>query len=205
MEIRSVCHPPPYGLFIAAALFVILVICRILSYIHKKRKINAQIRHEKERAEQNERVVNDRIASFNKLAQGAMNEAAELYDEVTPERINRLVDDVQERLHAAGTYDEALAITSDGIRRLKTLITDMRKHAEQLKKDAEEEGRRRTQYKMQHPYGNTVYFKACKDAEAIKKTFRQLAKIYHPDVPGGDEKIYMKIQAEYQHQIQGTG
>lgn len=54
------------------------------------------------------------------------------------------------------------------------------------------------QYNSYNDYNQSKYFKDCKSKDDVKKTFRKLAKKYHPDSPDGNEKIFVEIQQEYQ-------
>lgn len=44
---------------------------------------------------------------------------------------------------------------------------------------------------------NIIYFAGVKDAEALKKRYRDLLKIYHPDNQNGDTSTVQQIQKEY--------
>lgn len=181
----------------AAALFLLLIAVNIFFTVQKKKKIEAAIKREQKENKRLERQVNDRIASFNRTAQDAVTEAAELYDEVTPDLIESLVDDVQEELDKAETYSEALTVMESGMLKLEHLTGRMREHARKLRQDKKEQEQARQRYEERHPYVGTVYFKACKDADDVRKTYRRLVKTYHPDAPGGDAEIFIKIQQEY--------
>ena len=42
------------------------------------------------------------------------------------------------------------------------------------------------------------FFAGCNDAESIKKRYRDLSKIYHPDAASGDSSSFVNIQNEYE-------
>jgi hypothetical protein len=42
------------------------------------------------------------------------------------------------------------------------------------------------------------YFKECKTLEDVKKVFRTLAKMYHPDMKTGDTEMFKAINNEYE-------
>lgn len=58
-----------------------------------------------------------------------------------------------------------------------------------------------------------MYFTDCRTAEDVKTRYKELAKRYHPDMPGGDTKIMQEINDEFDrvfarlkniHRKQGT-
>lgn len=46
-----------------------------------------------------------------------------------------------------------------------------------------------------------TFFTGCNTLESVEKRYRSLCKIYHPDVPSGDESTFKEVQREY-HQLQ---
>ena len=42
-----------------------------------------------------------------------------------------------------------------------------------------------------------IYFKECQTIEEVKARYKTLAKIFHPDVAGGDTKLMQALNAEY--------
>ena len=42
-----------------------------------------------------------------------------------------------------------------------------------------------------------IYFKECKTVEEVKAHYKTLAKIFHPDIAGGDTAIMQAINSEY--------
>jgi len=43
----------------------------------------------------------------------------------------------------------------------------------------------------------TDYFSSCRTAEEVKKRYRQLCKMYHPDTGTGNEKIMQEVNSQY--------
>ena len=47
----------------------------------------------------------------------------------------------------------------------------------------------------------TGYFCCCKTKTEIKKRYKELAKIYHPDMPEGDVDVFRLIKKEYEERM----
>ena len=43
-----------------------------------------------------------------------------------------------------------------------------------------------------------IFFVGCNDAEAVEKRYKSLAKVYHPDMPTGDEETFKRMKEEYE-------
>ena len=42
-----------------------------------------------------------------------------------------------------------------------------------------------------------IYFKECKTIEEVKTRYKTLAKVFHPDIAGGDTKLMQALNSEY--------
>lgn len=136
-------------------------------------------------------------ATLNGFIRGVMDQAVFYGDIVTPERLSDLIDEVQGKLDITGDYDEIMAILSAARDKAEQIRSDMERHERQLEEDLREEAEERAEKKKRYPYLDTKYFKSCTDIPSVKRLFRQLAKVYHPD-SGGDAETYMALQSEYQ-------
>ncbi len=48
---------------------------------------------------------------------------------------------------------------------------------------------------------NTGFFNGCKTEEEIKKRYRDLCKVFHPDSENGDQETFLKVKADYEAMI----
>ena len=48
------------------------------------------------------------------------------------------------------------------------------------------------------PKQMTGYFNGCKSEEEIKKRYRDLCKVFHPDSENGDQETFLKVKADYE-------
>ena len=47
----------------------------------------------------------------------------------------------------------------------------------------------------------TGFFNGCKTEEEIKKRYRDLCKVFHPDSENGDQETFLKVKADYEAMI----
>ena len=56
----------------------------------------------------------------------------------------------------------------------------------------------KTEEQKREELKNSGYFKGCKTEEEIKKRYRDLCKVFHPDSESGDQETFLKIKADYE-------
>lgn len=54
---------------------------------------------------------------------------------------------------------------------------------------------------ISEPAGTGLFFKGVKDAGSLKRRYKELLKIYHPDNLNGDNSILQSINAEYEKML----
>lgn len=185
-------------LFVLMILYIIYRIVRIChrhkEYLKRQEVIKLKLNH----MNNNIKAKTDEL---NSLIRSVMDKAYNYGDTVTPELIVSLIDRIEEELSHTDNYDEIMKILSHAKEEVFNLRDAMEKHKREIDRGLKEEVLEKEEKRKKYPFYDTRFFKSCTDIESVKKTFRKLVKVYHPDV-GGDEKEYIKLQEEYQ-QITG--
>lgn len=188
--------------FIAVIAAIIFLCVMQQLFARKKRmRLIRKSEEKKERAEdENKRLtdsVNKRIAELNKLAQSVIMRAIRYGDEVTPERVEEVINAVQADVNTIHSYEPLMSSVYGGIKKLRSIESDMEAHEKELEAYREEQQADKEKYEKKHPYLHTKFFATCTDLSEAKRMFHRLAKIYHPDSPGGSAEKFMEIQKEY--------
>lgn len=172
--------------------------------LFRKAQENSRKRAEQKRKEDIERknrkltdAVNKRIAAFNKTIQDIMMKAISYGDEVTPERIEEVVDGLQDIVTNVHEYKKLMDAISEAEKQAEKISSDMEIHEKELEEFRKEQAQKAEKEAERYPYRASRYFRTCHDMAEVKKMFRRLAKVYHPDCPGGSAEKYMDIQDEY--------
>lgn len=55
---------------------------------------------------------------------------------------------------------------------------------------------------MSEVLGSKIFFKGVKDLKSLKKRYKELLKIYHPDNMNGDHSLLQEIIREYENQLE---
>lgn len=74
---------------------------------------------------------------------------------------------------------------------------------EEYDEEEEEEYEARQEYRKQAP-PSPGFFSDCKDAASIKRRYRDLCKVYHPDSGNGSSEVFNKITEEYNRLMEGA-
>lgn len=53
--------------------------------------------------------------------------------------------------------------------------------------------------KIETPSGTTTYFTGCDSKDSLQKRYKDLCKIYHPDMGNGSAEIFAEIQVTYEN------
>lgn len=80
-------------------------------------------------------------------------------------------------------------------KKFKTLIPQIQQLDKQYSELEKLVSKLKEDYK--NPFQSTVFFSGCNSPEKLEKRYKSLCKAYHPDVSGGDEESFKKMQAEY--------
>lgn len=187
------------GIIVAASGFAAFIYI-----LFRKAQENSRKRAEQKRKEDIEKknrkltdAVNKRIAAFNKTIQDIMMKAISYGDEVTPERIEEVVDDLQDIVTNVHEYKKLMDAISEAEKQAEKISSDMEMHEKELEEFRKEQVQKAEKEAERYPYRASRYFRTCHDMAEVKKMFRRLAKVYHPDCPGGSAEKYMDIQDEY--------
>lgn len=63
---------------------------------------------------------------------------------------------------------------------------------------------RQRQQSRQQAASSPGFFSGCKDAASIKRRYRDLCKVYHPDAGNGSSEVFNKITEEYNRLMEGA-
>lgn len=139
--------------------------------------------------------------------QNERNELQSMQDKFIQERIrfrdemdtlNRRMVMEQKRLREENLFfDKKLAILQDGFRKLE----EDRQRLAQEKRRLEQNGRsqrERTELSGQGETVANVLFRSTANPLALRKRYRDLLKIFHPDNNGGDAELMQYINREFQ-------
>lgn len=63
---------------------------------------------------------------------------------------------------------------------------------------------RQRQESRQQAAPSPGFFSGCKDAASIKRRYRDLCKVYHPDAGNGSSEVFNKITEEYNRLMEGA-
>lgn len=181
----------------------VLLFCILQQFFAKQKRmrlIRENEKRKKQAEDENKRLtdsVNKRITELNKLAQSIMMRAIRYGDEVTPERVDEVINAVRVDVDTFHSYDPLMNSIEDGIKKLRSIERDMEAHEKELEEYRKEQQADRERYEKKHPYLNTKYFATCTDISEVKRMFHRLAKVYHPDNPGGSAEMFRAIRQEY--------
>ena len=113
------------------------------------------------------------------------------------ESLRDTIDDIYDNVRG---YDEGYDRGYyDGYDRGKNERIPLRRHAriEDSYYEEEYEGYEDDEYEEEPIGGSYGFFDGCKTPEAIKKRYRDLCKVYHPDSGNGSEAVFEAICDEY--------
>lgn len=78
-------------------------------------------------------------------------------------------------------------------------------YEEYQRQQAEKEWRERRMQERKRPEADSPgFFSGCKDAASIKRRYRDLCKVYHPDAGNGSSEVFNKITEEYNSLMENT-
>ena len=80
------------------------------------------------------------------------------------------------------------------LERDKRIIAEEYETVERIKSDA----KRMKQSASKERYTGGLFFRGVNNSVSLKKRYKELLKIYHPDNIGGDNEILLKINQEYE-------
>lgn len=185
---------------------IIVIIISTLGSIRrseqKKRGQEKEKRRKKEEHDENQRLtdsINKRIRSVNTYIQSVYEKAMLYEDDVTQTKLGDVIDDLQDDIKNVHDFDEFTRRLDQMESDIKQIKHDMQAHEAELEEYRKEQRQKQKEKEEKLPYYNTKYYKTCKDFTDVKKTFRRLVKLYHPDNPGGDAGKYMEVHDEYKH------
>lgn len=130
-------------------------------------------------------------------------------EELMIERIQSMVYEAQQAL-AEGTpydYNENINFMHDSLNNVYSKATQRENEyyhkAYEAKFEREKEEREKEKAKQMAQ--DASFFSGCQDVAAVKKRYRDLCKVYHPDMGNGDPVTFGFIQTEYEKLLKSFG
>ncbi len=94
-------------------------------------------------------------------------------------------------------FDKKMEILKNGFSQLEADRKAFEKEKETFRHRTEETGRKKSLHFL--PGERGVFFAGVKNQLALKKRYKDLLKIYHPDNLAGDKEMMQQISREYEH------
>ena len=200
------------SLIVAIVVFVVyLIVDSTVDYrvgLKEKRRTKTEAEKERVRAE-----ISSRIHAQLEKIDSCMAYISTNY------KVLKVSDEDMKSLR--GLYDEATRIkysyngAASGpilkrVTDIKTeiyMIRDRILAGESGNKDTEEEAKAKEpiQNKNEERNPEVGYFNGCTTEDEIKKRYRDLCKVFHPDSDNGDQETFLKIKEDYEALLGGLG
>lgn len=133
------------------------------------------------RVESARQELEEKIRNFEKEKEGILKEIKELNRKNEQEK--------KILLHEKMLFEKKWKILENGFRELEE---------DRQKFKAERDGSRRSSLRIGNvSQGNLIFFKGVHDTMSLRKRYKDLIKIFHPDNVAGDTETIQKINKEY--------
>lgn len=135
-------------------------------------------------------LISSQMSTFN-LIRSLCEAMAENMKEKNVKIHKRLSEDINGNLaRAAGNFSSLSHI-------LSTMLT---KEEFEMRKEKEKR-REAEQATKTNMLDGSIFFDGCNNGEMTERRYKALAKVYHPDMPTGNEEIFKLIRTEYERRM----